>query len=436
MSHSPLDLKVFIRAMPGGPISPTSLCFIDMLPTEILCMIFDYFSHLTSSGRGQIPPIVLLSHISRHWRHVALGAPNLWDRLDIYNFRQPQVLRDFLSRSHNRSLIIRIDIPQTVFWSGDDIPEFDDSCRALVEQLPRIRSLSITARNLTLRKLTDKVMVGVALPHLQHLELVSCVDSAVMTMGPFRFDPRVFTSLRVEHTAIQVKDGRCLSGLQNLVYSNAPLSYLNERQIPSIAYPAVHANWYTDLPPPSLHGLADLRIHAPLLHPVPGPPPNNPVIPPPPFAPSFRTNVLQCVTLSSLSLSKMAYRAPANSDAIARFFHIISMAELTELHLIDVRDQAIEGFLWALNVHHCRFPTLRVLKLTDVPVEDIVQFREVIGLENFIDLFANAFPSLSEVHLAKLDPSPLVEMLNHFIIWPMLRQVVHDGEILLSVGFP
>ncbi|KAM6490439.1 hypothetical protein JOM56_014112 [Amanita muscaria] len=334
-----------------------------------------------------------------------------------------------------------MDIPQTIFWSSDDIPEFDDICRALVEHLPRICSLSITARNLTLRRLTDKVLVGVALPHLQELKLVSCVDSALMTLGPFKFDPHVFTALHVERTAIQVKDGRCLSGLQRVVFCHVPLSYLDERRIPSITYPAILVNWYTDLPPPSLHQLANVHIHAPLLEPVPCHPRTNVInsqglyIPPPPFAPSFLSNVLRCVTLSSLSLSKVAYRADVDPDALSRLFHIISMAELTEMHLIDLKDQAIEGLLWALNVHHCRFAYLRVLRLTAVPVEHIVYHREVVGLENFITLFTNAFPSLSEVHLARLDPTSLVDVLNKVIIWPKLRQVVHDGQIL-SVRLP
>lgn len=417
-----------------GDFSTRSPFHIDMLPTEILCMIFDHFSHLSPSGREQIPPIILLSHISRHWRHVALGAPALWDKLDIYTIRRPDVLRTFLARSNQKSLSIRIDWPQTIFWSGDVIPDFDETCRALVEQLPRIRSLSLTALNYTLREFTDKVLVNVALPHLQQLELVSCNEASLMILGPFRFNPHVFAFLRVERTMIQVKDGSCLSGLRIFSLSQAPLTYLDERQVPSPSFWAVPANWH-DLPTPSLSRLFHLRIHAPLLHPVPGrnPPTVNTqgqTIPPLPFAPSFRTDVLRSVTLSSLSLSKMPYQVEANSEVIGRLFRIISMAELVEMHLVDMRDQAIDGFLQALNMHHCRFVHLRVLKLTGVPLEDIFKYSEVVGLENFRVLFSIAFPTLVDVHLGRLDPAPLVKMLDKIVVWPMLQRVVYEGRIL------
>ncbi|KAF8628038.1 hypothetical protein AX15_004153 [Amanita polypyramis BW_CC] len=411
-------------------------CHIGMFPNEILYMIFGYFSRLSSSGRGQVPPIVLLSHISRLWRHVAFSVPALWDRLHVYSVRHPDVLRAVLARSLRRSLSIRIELPKTIFWSGDEIPEFDETCRVLVEQLPRIRSLSITARNFTLRRFTDKVLVNTSLPHLQHLELVSCLDSSLAVLGPFNFNPHVFVSLRIERTMIQVKDGGCLSGLQSLIIWEAPLTYLDERKIPSFTYPLTPMNWYADSPPPSLSHLVSLKIHMPLLHPVPGrtaaPIMNSHGLPiqPLPFAPSFREDILRSVTLSSLSLSKMAYHAEATSDALARLFFIISIAELVELNLIDLRDQAAEGFLQALSIHHCRFSHLRVLRLDAVRIDQIVQHQEVIGLENFRALFSGAFPVLGEVRLSRLNPAPLVETLSKVAIWPMLRSVVYDGQVL------
>ncbi|KAF8623668.1 hypothetical protein AX17_007366 [Amanita inopinata Kibby_2008] len=436
MSRSPFDLKVVMRAMPGIPRPPNSSCYIDMLPTEILCMIFDYFSHLTSSGRGSVPPPILLSHISHHWRRVTLTSPVLWEKLQIYHVRRPEVLRDFLTRSQQRSLYITIHLPQTIFWSGDDVPDFDETFAAIAEQLPRLRYLSITARNLTTRRLTDKYLVNVPLPHLQHFELVACNDSSLAVYGPFSFDPRVFTSMRLEHTMIQVKDGVCLSGLRSVVLSECPLTYLDERKIPSVSYPAAPMNWYTDLPNPSFSRLAKLYIHAPMLHPVPGhpaPPLMNAEGQPVaslPFAPSFRIDVLRSVTLSSLSLSKMPYNAEPNADVLARLFRIVCLAELVELHILDLTDQAIDGFLQALQVYHCRFGTLRVLRLTRVQVEQIIQFSDAIGVENFRILFSNAFPILWEVHLSDLDPEPLVSFLEKVDFWPMLHQVFHDGKPL------
>jgi len=433
------DLKVIMLAMPGLKSSKRP-CHIDTLPTDILRTIFDHFSRLSSSGRGQVQPIILLSHVSRHWRDVTLSAPTLWDNLDVNSFRGPDILRTFLARSNQRSLSVRIDWPDTIFWSSAELPDFNDTCRTLAEQLPRISRLSITGRNWTLRKFTDKVLVDVLLPHLQHLELVSCgVGLSPMLLGPFRFNPRVFSSLSVKRTMILAKDPSCLAGLQGLVFTEARLSYLDERKIPSTAPPLGPETWYTDLPKPSLSSLTDLEIHAPLVNPIPGYPAqpvfNNhgTIVPPLPFAPSFRTDVLRSVTLSSLSLSILdshGTKSRATPEVLAQLFRIISMAELQELHLIDLKDEAISGFLQTLAMQHCRFSYLRVLKFTAVPLDDIIKHSEVVGLEKFGYMFSNAFPAVREVHLAKLDPTPLVEILEKITLWPVLERVDHEGTVL------
>ncbi|KAF8348929.1 hypothetical protein F5887DRAFT_948368 [Amanita rubescens] len=416
---SPFDLELIMLAMPSLK-PPKPPYHIDMLPTEILCMIFDYFSHLSSSGRGQVQPIILLSHISTH--------PTLWDNVDINSYRRPDVLRAILARSNQRSLSIRIDWPETIFWSSGELPDFNDTCAALVEQLPRIRNVSIKARNLTLRNFTDKVLVNIALPHLQHLELISSTDSSPILLGPFDFDPNVFISLLIKRTMVHVRNGHHLAGLRRFVLSEARLSYLDERKIPSTAPPANPATWYTELPIPSLSSLTNLEIHAPLVHPVPGRP-AQPIfdmhgqnVPHLPFAPSFRTDTLRSVTLSSLSLSRLDYGVQVTSEILARLFRIISLAELYELHLIDLRDHAISAFLQALALQHCRFSYLRILKFTDVPLEDIVGHSEEVGLENFEYLFSHAFPAL--------DPTPLVEILRTATLWPMLQRVEHEGTVL------
>ena len=422
-------------AMPG--LTPSKPPYhIDMLPPEILCMIFGYFSRLSSSGRGQVQPIILLSHISRHWRDVAFSAPTLWDSLDINSYRRSDVLRTFLARSHERSLSIRIDWPETVFWSAAELPDFNDTCAALIEQLSRIRSLSIKGRNLTLRNFTDKVLVDVALPHLQHLELISCTDHSPILIGPIDFDPNVFTSLSIKRTMIHVRHGLHLAGLRRFVLSEARLTYLDERKIPSFAPPANPANWYSVLPPPSLSSLTHLEIHAPLVHPVPGRPAqpifdmHGQIVQPLPFAHSFRPDVLRSATLSSLSLSRLDYGVQVTPEILSRLFRIIAEAELYELHLVDLKDHAISGFLEALESTHCRFTFLRILKFTDVPLENIVGHLEEVGLERFEYIFSLAFPAVRDVHLAKLDPTPLVETLRTVTLWPMLQRVEYEGTVL------
>ncbi len=435
---SPFNLELIMVAMPGLQSSKRPY-HIDMLPTEILCRIFDQFSRLSSSGRRRVQLIILLSHVSRHWRSVILIDPTLWDHLDLDSYRRPDILRIFLARSNQRSLSIRVGWPKTIFWSSEEVPEFNDTCRALAEQLQRISKLSIMGRNSTLRHFTSRVLVAVELPHLQHLELVSCTDLSPWLLGPFRFNPNVFSSLSITRTMIWITDGNGLAGVRRLVLKKARLSFLDERKIPSTAPPANPATIYTDLPNPSFSSLTDLEIHAPLVHPVPGHPAqpisniiSGDIFPPLPFAPSFRTDVLRSVTLSSLSLSVLDYatNSEVTPELLARLFRMVSMAGLQELHLIDLRDQAIGGFLQTLEMRHCRFSYLRILKFTAVPLEDIVKYSEVVGLEKFGHLFSNAFPAVRDVHLAKLDPMPLVEILRKVTLWPMLEHVDHEGKVL------
>lgn len=434
---SPFDLEPIMLAMSGLTSQP---CHIDTLPTEVLCKIFDHFSR--QSGCRQVQPIILLSHVSRHWRDVILIDPTLWDHLDLNSYRGSDMLRTFLARSNQRSLSVKIDWPKTIFWTAEELPEFNDTCRALSEQLPRISKLSITGRNYTLREFTDKVLVNaVTLPHLQHLELVSCFDLAPMLLGPFSFNPDVFSSLVIIRTLVWVTNGKGLAGVRRLVLRKARLSCLDQRKIPSTAPLVNPAMLCTHLPPkPSFSSLTDLEIHAPLVLPVPGHPAqpilnaySGEIVPPLPFAPSFRSDVLRSVTLSSLSLSMVdsyGTMSAATSEMLARLFYIISDAELQELHLIDLRDQAITGFLQTLEAEHYRFSYLRVLRFTAVPLQDIIKHSDVVGLERFGYLFSNAFPAVCDVRLARLDPTPLVEILRKVTLWPILERVDHEGTIL------
>ncbi|PFH53155.1 hypothetical protein AMATHDRAFT_39045 [Amanita thiersii Skay4041] len=436
MSHTSFDFKIAMRAIQVPHKSSFALCYIDMLPTEILCMIFDHFAGLTVSGRGAVPPPILLSHISRHWRRVALSTPALWEKLYIYHIRRPDVLREFLLRSNNRYLYIFIDLPQTIFWAGDDIPEFDETFSAIAKHIPRIKYLSITARGQTIRQITNKYFVNVPLPSLQYFELVVCHHVSFAVFGPFNFNPRVFSSIRLERAMIEVKDGACLAGLRVLVLSYCPLTYLDQRNIPSFNYAVAPMNWYTDLPAPSLARLTGLHIHAPVLHPVPGlimPPLVNMhghPVPPLPFSPSFRAESLRSLTLSSLSLSKMPYDQPMNPDILARLFRIVCLAEIVELHLVDMKDEMIEGFLQALRLQNCRFAHLRVLMLTGGTVDRIAEFSEEIGVENYRLLMSHAFPFLYELHVTKLDPRPLLSLWERIRFWPMLKRVIHDDQVV------
>ena len=81
---------------------------IASLPPELLGLIFEM---ALSKRRVQykLPFEVVLSHVSRFWRAVAITTPVLWTRISIYSSRS-NCADSYLQRSGQRLLDIRIDI--------------------------------------------------------------------------------------------------------------------------------------------------------------------------------------------------------------------------------------------------------------------------------------------------------------------------------------
>ncbi|KII92530.1 hypothetical protein PLICRDRAFT_102822, partial [Plicaturopsis crispa FD-325 SS-3] len=56
----------------GAPVS--------RLPTEVLAKIF-WHGDPAYKTQGPLPAQVIVSHVSRHWRQVAIDTPMLWTRI-------------------------------------------------------------------------------------------------------------------------------------------------------------------------------------------------------------------------------------------------------------------------------------------------------------------------------------------------------------------
>ena len=92
-------LEESIRALKSrrNELSP-----ISHLPPEILCTIFSFISQDNNNPRSWIN----FSRVSRHWRLLALNAPDLWTNIPLYNSRWAQ---EMLTRSKMAKLTIQAD---------------------------------------------------------------------------------------------------------------------------------------------------------------------------------------------------------------------------------------------------------------------------------------------------------------------------------------
>jgi hypothetical protein len=138
---------------------------VSSLPNEILGEIFRYMKD--SYNDDNIPDIVVVSHVTRHWRNVALSNPSLWDtiRLDASDPSMDLPIA-FLTRSKPCTLDITLGFP-------DDAPM--SSLRMLSVLIPHfghIRRLVIqSGDNEHIVEQIVKSLVKFHVPSLERLEI-------------------------------------------------------------------------------------------------------------------------------------------------------------------------------------------------------------------------------------------------------------------------
>jgi hypothetical protein len=83
------------------------LALISSLPNELLSAIFEAGSPSPPSHPGKLPFEVLVSHVSRHWRHVAINTPRLWTEIAPHRFNMANT---YLQRSKVTPLNLFVDL--------------------------------------------------------------------------------------------------------------------------------------------------------------------------------------------------------------------------------------------------------------------------------------------------------------------------------------
>ncbi|KAG6860886.1 hypothetical protein C0995_006441 [Termitomyces sp. Mi166 len=116
---------------------------ISQLPPETLSKIF---SCCIADCAESINPLewIRVTHVSRHWRAVALDCPNLWGNLV---FSRPRWSEEMLKRSKMASLIVKADLSCIV------TPRIFEAVRLALLHAPRIHDLQLRAGSTTIKRL-------------------------------------------------------------------------------------------------------------------------------------------------------------------------------------------------------------------------------------------------------------------------------------------
>jgi F-box-like len=130
------------------------------LPTEILEQIFSVAR--PSSPFQRKGYAVIISHVTRRWRHVALGVACLWTDIYIWLGARDACLISYLERSSNHLLDLKIDLNTNLYrdtWLGALRPQL----AIISSQIARSRSLIVDV--------THKNRLHYVLVHLCRLEV-------------------------------------------------------------------------------------------------------------------------------------------------------------------------------------------------------------------------------------------------------------------------
>jgi len=89
---------------------------IQSIPNELLTAIFKFGVELPSSFIGELPFLLLVSSVNRHWRTVAINSPDLWSNIYVSHKMVPIALTQlWLERSKSCLVDITFDVSDHMF---------------------------------------------------------------------------------------------------------------------------------------------------------------------------------------------------------------------------------------------------------------------------------------------------------------------------------
>lgn len=149
---------------------------LQLLPPELILEIFEHGHSdecalpLLKRWRILIPFPILVSHISREWRALALHSPWLWTDIHITLYRKVDFWSLYLTRSAPSDLYIHLVLGP--LRSPQDTPKVTGPLRLLIPHAARWGRLTIsTDREAVLRHIA-RTLRDVSAPNLTSLELL------------------------------------------------------------------------------------------------------------------------------------------------------------------------------------------------------------------------------------------------------------------------
>ncbi|RDB27334.1 hypothetical protein Hypma_004422 [Hypsizygus marmoreus] len=351
-------------------------------------------------GQHALPVPVIISHVVRQWRTLAIDTPLLWFNIRITRHTNLDALRETILRSGECKLWVNITLPRptTKRIPSRRLRESSHICdvlRLLMPHASRWRHLSVVAESHSIEHILQ-LFAGTKFTRLQSLELVKTDGATVSHCGPLIFDPNIFLTLRLHRVTIHVGHPTQLGGLTTVEISHTSCCMIDQVSLDSLSL----FNSLTH--PPSMLNLRKLTVAA-----------QNPTFP---LHPSFHSSSLVCLKLSAFSST-----SPTLHAAFIQFFNASSSPNLKHLELDSMLGSAWDAFIQSLTSTHIpKYPALESLTLRSLQLRDAD-----VDLE-----FAHAFPAITHLHLFEVDPEPVFVLLqtNH-MVWPALTLTVDGTEI-------
>ncbi|KAG1876639.1 hypothetical protein DFJ58DRAFT_740861 [Suillus subalutaceus] len=146
------DIAALFASLSALRSRRNALASIFSLPPEVLVNIFIYFVeegnfkiYTGIPRRGGAPILMIVTHVCRHWRQVALECPSLWTFIDIDCLSAPWV-PIMLERSKKAALVVIYNEPSS--------PEYWPLVQ-LLSQLPRIKVLKLCTFSIVVDLILD-----------------------------------------------------------------------------------------------------------------------------------------------------------------------------------------------------------------------------------------------------------------------------------------
>ncbi|TFK65473.1 hypothetical protein BDN72DRAFT_845535 [Pluteus cervinus] len=181
-------LQESIRALRAFRNTFTPICRI---PPEVLTRIFSFARRLPGHdlyfGKTKNLDWIFLTHVSQHWRNVALGCPSLWSHISS-DYPKP-VVKEWLRRSKAAPLTVKLHNIKNAAFVGESLSRireltvhisassWDELASRLSSPAPLLEYLSVSTVRVNHRQPPSNIsnnMFEGNVPRLRRLKLTDC----------------------------------------------------------------------------------------------------------------------------------------------------------------------------------------------------------------------------------------------------------------------